>query len=338
MKIALIGFGYWGPNLCRNFSKYADLEYIIDSDESKKQLINEKYPSVKYRKSLESVLNEAGSIGLNAVVIATPPHTHFDLAIEALKNGLHVFVEKPMTVSEKDASVLTNLATLSGLKLMVDHTFLYTSEISKIKKLLPDIGSIVYIHSTRVNLGKFQRSNIIWDLAPHDFSIFNYLINSFPIKVRAFGKDIIQKGVVDTAYVNVEYSNGALATINMSWLYPFKGRETVIVGTKKMIVYDMLAEEKIKVYDKGVNMDKNASEGYGEYLLSYRHGDIYSPFVEVWEPLDRACKHFIDCVVNDTKPLTDGYNGTAVVELLEAAQRSLMCDGDVIELETRFLL
>jgi len=334
MKMALVGYGYWGPNLCRNFSKYADLEYIIDGDESKKQLIKEKYPSAKYRKSLTTAV-----IGdVDAVVIATPPHTHFDLAIQALKNGLHVFVEKPMTVSEKDASVLTNLATLSNLKLMVDHTFLYTSEISKIKELLPEIGDIVYIHSTRVNLGKFQRSNIIWDLAPHDFSIFNHLIGDLPVKVRAFGKDIIQKGVVDTAYVNVEYSNGALATINMSWLYPFKSRETVIVGTKKMIVYDMLAEEKIKVYDKGIDMDKNANDGFGEYLLSYRYGDIWSPFVEVCEPLDRACKHFVDCIENNTKPLTDGYKGTAVVVLLEAAQRSLDCDGDVIELEEKLLL
>lgn len=333
MKIALVGFGYWGPNLCRNFSKYADLEYIIDEDESKKSLIKEKYPSAKYRKNLNKVVDK-----VDAVVIATPPHTHFDLAMQALKSEAHVFIEKPMTVSEEEAALLTNLASLCNRKLMVDHTFLYTSEISKIKELLPEIGEIVYIHSTRVNLGKFQRSNIIWDLAPHDFSIFNYLIDALPIKVRAFGKDIVQKGVVDTAYVNVEYSNGALATINMSWLYPFKGRETVIVGTEKMIVYDMLAEEKVKVYDKGVDMDKNASEGYGEYLLSYRHGDIYSPFIEVCEPLDRACKHFIDCIENNTQPLTDGYNGTAVVELLEAAQRSLACDGDVIELETRFTL
>lgn len=333
MKIVICGYGYWAPNLCRNFQKYADLEYIIDSDESKKQLIKEKYPSVKYRKTLDSVLDK-----VDAVVIATPPHTHFDLAIEALKNGLHVFVEKPMTVSEKDASVLTNLATLSNLKLMVDHTFLYASEITKIKELLPGIGEIVYIHSTRVNLGKFQRSNIIWDLAPHDFSIFNYLIGDLPIKVRAFGKDIIQKGIVDTAYVNVEYSNGALATINMSWLYPFKSRETVIIGTEKMLVYDMLAEEKIKIYDKGVDKDKTASEGFGEYLLSYRHGDIWSPFVEVWEPLDKACKHFVDCVVNDIEPLTDGHNGTAVVELLEAAQLSVLRDGAVVELEEKFTL
>ena len=333
MKIVICGYGYWGPNLCRNFSKYADLEYIIDNDESKKSLIKEKYPSVKYRKSLESVLGK-----VDAVVIATPPHTHFDLAKQALENGLHVFVEKPMTVSEKEASLLTNLATLSNLKLMVDHTFLYALEIRKIKELLPEIGEIVYIHATRVNLGKFQRSNIIWDLAPHDFSIFNYLISDLPVKVRAFGKDIIQRDVVDTAYVSVEYSNGALATIHMSWLYPFKGRETVIVGTEKMIVYDMLAEEKIKVYDKGVNMDKSANKGFGEYLLSYRHGDIWSPFVEVCEPLDKACKHFIDCVVNDTKPLTDGYNGTAVVELLEAAQLSLSRGGEVVELEEKFIL
>lgn len=328
MKIAICGFGYWGPNLCRNFQKYADLEYIVDSDESKKSLIKEKYPSIKYRKNLHSVLDK-----IDAVVIATPPHTHFELAKLALKYGLHVFVEKPMTVSKEDASLLTNLAVLNKLKLMVDHTFLYAPEIRKIKELLPEIGEVVYIHSTRVNLGKFQKDNIIWDLAPHDFSIFNYLIGNLPTKVRAFGKDIIQKGVVDTAYVNVEYSNGALATINMSWLYPFKGRETVIVGTEKMVVYDMLAEEKIKVYDKGVNMDRDANKGFGEYLLSYRHGDIWSPFVEVWEPLDKACKHFVDCIVNDTRPLTNGYNGVAVVELLEAAQLSVLRDGEAVELK-----
>ncbi len=333
MKIAICGYGYWGPNLCRNFQKYADLEYIIDSDESKKSLIKEKYPSVKYRKSLDSVLDK-----VDAVVIATPPHTHCELAKQALENGLHVFVEKPMTLSEKDARFLTNLATLSKLKLMVDHTFLYAPEIIKIKELLPDIGDIVYIHATRVNLGKFQSSNIVWDLAPHDFSIFNYLIEDVPVKVRAFGKDIVHKDIVDIAYVNVEYSKGALATIHMSWLHPFKGRETVIVGTEKMIVYDMLAEEKIKVYDKGVNINKNANKGFGEYLLSYRHGDVWSPFVEVCEPLDIACKHFVECITNDTQPLTDGYNGTAVVELLEAAQLSLSRGGEVVELEEKFIL
>ena len=333
MKMALVGFGYWGPNLCRNFQKYADLAYIVDSDESKKQLIKDKYPSAKYRKDLRSVLGK-----VDAVVIATPPNAHFDIAWPALENGLHVFVEKPLTVSSSSAGMLTNLAESKGLTLMVDHTFLYTAEIQKIKELLPEIGDIVYIHSTRVNLGKFQKDNIIWDLAPHDFSIFNYLVDDVPVSVRAYGKDIIQKGVVDTAYVSVEYSNGALATIHMSWLYPFKGRETVIVGTEKMIVYDMLAEEKIKIYDKGVDKDKAASEGFGEYLLSYRYGGICSPFVEVWEPLDRACKHFVDCVVNDIKPLTDGHNGTAVVELLEAAQLSVLRDGAVVELEGKFTL
>lgn len=328
MKMALVGFGYWGPNLCRNFQKYADLAYIVDSDESKKQLIKDKYPSVKYRKDLKSVLGK-----VDAVAIATPPHTHFELAVQALENGLHVFVEKPMTVSSSDAGALTCLAHVKELTLMVDHTFLYSAEIRKIKELLPDIGDIVYIHSTRVNLGKFQKDNIIWDLAPHDFSIFNYLIDDFPISVRAYGKDIVQKNVVDTSYISVEFSKGALATIHMSWLYPFKGRETVIVGTKKMIVYDMLAEEKIKVYDKGVNMDKKA-EGFGEYLLSYRHGDIWSPFVEVCEPLDRACEHFVECVFKHERPLTDGMNGIAVVDLLEAAQDSLVHDGLKVELNT----
>lgn len=317
MKMALVGLGYWGPNLYRNFSRYADVEYIIDSDESRKQLIKEKYPSAKYRKDLKSVLGK-----VDAVAIATPPHTHYEVAKLALENGLHVFVEKPMTVSQGDALALIHLSESKGLTLMVDHTFLYSAEIQKIKELLPEIGDVVYIHSTRVNLGKFQKDNIIWDLAPHDFSIFNYLIEDNPVSVSAYGKDIIQKGVVDTAYINVEYSRGALATIHMSWLYPFKGRETVIVGTEKMVVYDMLAEEKIKVYDKGVNMDKNA-EGFGEYLLSYRHGNIWSPFVDVGEPLNEACKHFIECIFKKEKPLTDGLDGIRVVELLEAAQTSL---------------
>lgn len=324
MKIALVGLGYWGPNLLRNFNKHKVVMAVFDLDENnlKKYATDSTYHSILFDVDWERCL---GRNDLDAVVIATPPNTHYEIAMCALEANKHVFIEKPMTTDVEEAENIIALAKEKNLIVMVGHTFLYTPEVRKIKEIVDAgiLGDIQYIHASRLNLGKFQKSNVVLDLAPHDISIFNYLITGKMEKVFAKGYSFIHKEIVEVAFVTFEYSCGAVCHLHLSWLDPKKCRTTTIVGTKKMLIYDMLADEKIKVYDKGVDLDSNANKGYGEYLLSYRHGDVWSPSTGVWEPLGLECGHFIECVEMGRIPLTDGRNGLEVVRGLSAALDSL---------------
>ena len=323
MKLALVGLGYWGPNLLRNFNNHRVVAAAFDLDMEllRKYATDPAYSGIFFDTDWEKCL---GRIDIDAVVIATPPQTHFGLAMKALDANKHVFIEKPMVTRVEDAEEILKLAKDRDRIVMVGHTFLYTPEVRKIKEIIDtgELGDIQYIHASRLNLGKFQKENVVSDLSPHDISIFNYLLDDTPQRVHAQGYGFVRDDVVEVAFTTFEYTD-TVCNLHLSWLDPMKKRTTTICGTKKMLVYDMLAEEKIKVYNKGVDYDKNANTGYGQYLLSYRHGDIWSPATEIWEPLSLECKHFIECVENNEIPLTDGESGLDVVKAMSAALVSL---------------
>jgi predicted dehydrogenase len=322
-KVAVVGLGYWGPNLlrCLHQLNVVAAAFELNEDLLRKFATNPAYSGIFFDTDWEKCL---GRIDINAVVIATPPQTHFGLAMKALVANKHVFIEKPMVTRVEDAEEIIKLAKERDRIVMVGHTFLYTPEVRKIKEIIDggELGNIQYIHASRLNLGKFQKENVVSDLSPHDISIFNYLLDDVPQRVHAQGYSFIRDDVVEVAFVTFEYTD-TVCNLHLSWLDPMKKRTTTICGTKKMLVYDMLAEEKIKIYDKGVDYDENANTGYGQYLLSYRHGDIYSPATDIWEPLSLECKHFIECVKNNEQPLTDGEGGLEVVKAVVAALVSL---------------
>jgi predicted dehydrogenase len=319
MKLALVGLGYWGPNLLRNFHKLKVVSAAFDINESlvRKYATDQAYAGIYFDIDWEKCL---GRPDIDAVVIATPPATHYGLAMKALEAGKHVFIEKPMTTRVEDGEEILELARKKDLIIMTDHTMLYTAEVRKIKEIIDsgELGEVQYIHASRLNLGKFQKANVVADLAPHDVSIFNYILTEKLQRVWAQGYGFVDPNIVEVAFVTFEYEN-AVCHLHLSWLDPMKKRTTTICGTKKMLVYDMLAEEKIKVYDKGVDYHKNVNVGYGEYLLSYRHGDIWAPATDIYEPLSLVCSHFVESVENDTLPLTDGGDGLKVVKGTVAA-------------------
>jgi len=322
-RIVIIGLGYWGPNLLRNFNSLGVVTAAFDLDRSRLEKFEESYNNIYFDTDWESYIkNKKNSV--DAIVIATPPDTHYDIALECLKHDKHVFIEKPMTLNVGEAENLIVLAERKKKILMVGHTFLYTPEVRKIKEIIEagELGNVQYIHASRLNLGKFQKANVVADLSPHDISIFNYLLDDRIKSVFSQGYSFVDKEVIEVAFVTFEYEKGAVCNLHLSWLDPLKERTTTIVGDKKMLVYDMMAEEKIKIYDKGVDILNDTSD-YGRYMLSYRHGDIWSPHTDVWEPLALECKHFVDCIEGKDDLLTNGYNGREVVRGLVAALESL---------------
>jgi predicted dehydrogenase len=270
---------------------------------------------------------------IDVIAVVTPVWTHFELAKAALENGKHVFVEKPFTCSTAQAEELIELADRKKLKIMVDHTFLFTGAVKRIRQFMDDgtLGNLYYYDSTRVNLGLFQHDvNVIWDLAPHDLSIMDYLIKEKPEAIVATGERHLN-GVADIAFINIFYPNNIIGHINVNWLSPVKVRTTLIGGEKKMLVWnDLEADEKIKVYDKGVQM--TSGEGVYQLLVSYRSGDMWAPRVEQIEALREEAAYFVDCILNDKKPFNDGIAGLHVVKMLEAADRSLEQKGKIIQL------
>jgi predicted dehydrogenase len=270
---------------------------------------------------------------IDVIAVVTPVWTHFDLAKAALENGKHVFVEKPFTCTTAQAEELIELADRKNLKIMVDHTFLFTGAVKRIKQFIDDgtLGDLYYYDSTRVNLGLFQHDvNVIWDLAPHDLSIMDYLIKEKPEAVVATGERHLN-GVADIAFINIFYPNNIIGHINVNWLSPVKVRTTLIGGEKKMLVWnDLEADEKIKVYDKGVQM--TSGEGVYQLLVSYRSGDMWAPRLEQVEALREEAAYFADCIINDKTPFNDGVAGLSVVKMLEAADRSLEQKGKIIQL------
>src|SRR5271155_4207197 len=331
LKVGVIGYGYWGPNIVRNFHGQERSRVVAVCDKSPKSLQRARmaFPDIATTSDFSELLT---SPDIDAIAVVTPVWTHFELAKTALENGKHVFVEKPFTCSTAQAEELIELADRKHLKIMVDHTFLFTGAVKRMKELIDDgtLGELYYYDSTRVNLGLFQHDvNVLWDLAPHDLSIMDYLIKQKPEAVVATGERHLN-GVADIAFMTLYYPNNMIGHINVNWLSPVKVRTTLIGGERKMLVWnDLEADEKIKIYDKGVQM---SGDGVYQLLVSYRSGDMWSPRVEQVEALRMEAAYFVDCIVNDKVPFNDGVAGLRVVRMLEAADQSLQQKGKIIRL------
>lgn len=336
INVAVIGCGYWGPNLIRNFCEVSDAKVIACSDTREERLnyIKQRFPFLKLYKNHIDILNDKS---IDAVSIATPISTHFKIAKETLLAGKHVLVEKPITTSSKEAEELIEIAKSKKRILMVGHTFEYSGAVNKIKEIVnsKEIGDIYYLDSNRVNLGLFQKDkNVGWDLAPHDISMMLYIMNLKPLQVRAFGESYINKGIEDILYIFLNFPKGIIAHIHVSWLAPVKYRRTVIAGSKKMVIYDDVENiEKVKVFDRGVIItDIGSDTGIFDRQLFYRTGDVMSPKIDTTESLHVECSHFIDCIKNNKKPKSDGESGLWVVKILEAVEKSLKNNGNPIKI------
>lgn len=332
IRIGVIGYGYWGPNIVRNFHAHESSEVVMVCDKSLKsqERLRKAYPSTPFTTDENDVLK---SPNIDAVAVVTPVWTHHELAKRALENGKHVFVEKPFTCSAVQAEELIELADRKHLKIMVDHTFLFTGAVKKIRQLVDDgaLGDLYYYDSLRVNLGLFQHDvNVIWDLAPHDLSIMDHIIHEKPEAVVATGESHLN-GVEDVAFITVYFPHRIIAHINVNWLSPVKVRTTLIGGEKKMVVWnDLEADEKIRVYDKGVSM--SSPGGLHQLLVSYRSGDMWAPQVEQIEALRAETAYFLQCINENKTPFNDGVAGLRVVRILEAADISVRNRGEVVRL------
>jgi predicted dehydrogenase len=334
INIGIIGYGYWGPNLVRNFAEIPGAQVKIVSDFKPELLakVQTRYPSIQTTTNCQDIFNDPS---IDAVVIATPVFTHFDLALAALQAGKHVMVEKPMTTNSEQALRLIEEAATRKLVLMVDHTFVYTGAVRKMHDLIAsnELGEIYYFDSVRVNLGLFQNDvNVIWDLAVHDLSILNYVLPSQPYAVSATGISHIPGGTENIAYMTLFFANNLIAHVNVNWLAPVKVRRTLIGGSQRMIVYDDLEpSEKIKIYDKGITLNNNSESMY-KMLVGYRTGDMWSPKLDMTEALHTEGLHFINCIQQGERPITDGQAGLRVVRILEAATQSMKKQGQLVEL------
>ena len=332
VRVGVIGFGYWGPNIVRNFHGLEHCQVISVCDKSPAALKRaaKAYPGVHLTSDFNEVLR---SPDIDAVAIITPVWTHFELAKAALENGKHVFVEKPFTSSSAQAEELIELADRKNLRIMVDHTFLFSGAVRKIRDLVDNgtLGPLYYYDSTRVNLGLFQHDvSVLWDLAPHDLSIMDHLIIEKPEAVVATGSNHLNH-LADMAFITVYFRSNVIAHFNVNWLSPVKVRTTLLGGRDKMLVWnDLDPDEKIKVYDKGVNI--TSGEGVYDLLVSYRSGDVWGPKVDSTEALKVELQYFIDCILNDRTPSNDGAAGLRVVRLLEAAEQSLNARGKLVTL------
>ena len=333
MRIGVIGYGYWGPNIVRNFHSQDNCEVTLVCDQSPKagERLRKAHPSIAFTTNANDVLK---SSDIDVVAIVTPVWSHYELAKAALENGKHVFVEKPFTCNAAQAEELIELAERKSLQIMVDHTFLFTGAVKKIRQLVDEgaLGDLFYYDSLRVNLGLFQHDvNVIWDLAPHDLSIMDHVIKERPEAVVATGEKHLN-GVEDIAFITVYFPKKIIAHINVNWLSPVKVRTTLIGGEKKMLVWnDLDADEKIKIYDKGVSMSTNPANLH-QLLVSYRSGDMWAPQVEQIEALRAEAAYFVQCINENKKPFNDGVAGLRVVKILEAAEKSVRNRGQVVNL------
>jgi predicted dehydrogenase len=340
LNVGAVGYGYWGPNLIRNFMELpgSNLCAVADLDTARLQHVRERYPAIRIATTNYEELFDAG---LDAVVVATPPHTHYRIVRNCLEHGLHVLVEKPLTLNSEEGCELIRVAEANNRVLMVGHTFEYNPAVRALKQMIDsgELGEIQYIDAVRVSLGLFNSHlNVIWDLAPHDISILLHLLGEMPIGVAAQGTACVQDGIEDVAYMTMRFPNNVMAHIRMSWLDPCKTRRITVVGSKKMVIYDDVEpQEKLKVYDKGVKAIRH-TDTFGEFQFAYHYGDIVSPYIRFEEPLRMECGHFLDCIREGKRPLTDGYNGLRVVEIVEAAQRSLKNGGGLYEFHPHFTM
>ncbi len=332
LGVAVVGAGYWGPNLVRNF--YASDEWcvrsVVERDRERLERLLRLYPTIEGHASIESALNDRS---VDAIALATPPRTHHELAARAIEAGKHVLVEKPLAESFHDAEDLCARARRAGVRLMADHTFLYTGSVEKLRALRDsgEFGKIYYIDSIRVNLGLFQESNVVWDLAPHDVSIVNYILDELPASVALQLGACVHGKVPDVAFLTMWYPSGPLAHVHLSWLSPVKIRRTMISGSRKMAVWDDVEPtEKIYVYDKGVVLDPSSST-LQQQMVSYRLGDLHVPLVDNREALEKLVADFAAAITSDVPTRCDGAFGAGVVRVIEAALRSAELDGAKVE-------
>ncbi len=331
LKLGVIGYGYWGPNIVRNFASQPDCRVVAICDKSPEAVARalSRYPGVSAVSDADEI---TASSEIDAVAIVTPVSTHYELAKKALENGKHVFVEKPFTATSAQAEELIELAERKNLVIMVDHTFLFTGAVRKIKELVDGgvLGPLYYYDSTRVNLGLFQHDvNVIWDLAPHDLSIMDHLIGLEPELVEATGGAHLN-GLEDVAYITLYFPGNVIAHINVNWLSPVKVRTTLVGGQRKMLVWnDLEPDEKIKIYDKGVEV--GTEQGVHQLLVSYRSGDMWAPRVEEIEALQLETRYFLDCVAEGKRPFNDGRAGLRVVRMLETAEESLTRRKEIVK-------
>lgn len=333
VRVGVIGCGYWGPHLIRNLHDMPDVELVgvAEARPERLEYVCRSYPAVvpftDHRRLLES--------DLDAVVVATPIQTHFELAQEALLADRHVLVEKPLAGSSAEAAELVGLAARRQRVLMVGHTFLYNPAVRELRRMVSegDLGRIYYADSARLNLGLFQRhANVAWDLAPHDISIVMYLLGQAPLTVSARGSSYVRSGIYDVCYLELLFADDTTAHVHVSWLDPDKVRRLTLVGDRRMAVFDDVSSEaKLRVYDSGVEYP--VTDNYGEFELAYRHGQIVIPYIAWREPLRIECEHFAQCVRTGERPLTDGAHGLAVVAVLDAADRSLRNGGARVPVE-----
>jgi predicted dehydrogenase len=338
LGVAVVGLGYWGPNLVRNLYELpeADLLYVCDMRQEAIEQVRRRYPTVLGATRLEEVL---GDPRVDAVVIATPVGTHYEVAMSALLAGKHVFVEKPLAASSASAAELTAFAQESDLILMPGHTFVYSPPVNMIRDLITsgELGEVYFISASRVNLGLHQADvSVAWDLGPHDFSILRYWLGETPTHVSATSRCCVIPGTPDVVFINLEFGSGTIAHVELSWLAPSKLRRTTIVGSRKMVVYDDTSREPVRVFDSGVQLPNPAT--FGEYHLSYRTGDIVSPHVEIAEPLFLELRDFCASIRSGATPRSSAELGVEVVRVIEAVDRSLAADGARVEVDAGSLL
>ena len=324
-KVGVVGCGYWGPNLIRNFSQLecSEVAWVSDLNESRLQHMQSLYHGVKITTNYKEIISD---LDIDIVAVATPVHSHFQIASDALSAGKHVFVEKPIAASVEETTSLVELAVKKKKKLMVGHTFIYTGAVEKMKEIVDsgELGEIYYISSQRLNLGLFQQDiNVIWDLAPHDIAIILFLLGQSPIEVSAIGATHLNPSIEDVAVLTMRFTENLIAFVQTSWLDPDKVRKMTVVGSKKMMVFDdVQPTEKIRIYDKGVELPDHY-DTFAEFHYSYKYGDIIIPKIKGSEPLREELQHFMDCIANDKPLLSDGKKGLEVIQILEAAEYSL---------------
>ncbi len=338
INIAVIGCGYWGPNLIRNFVTFpgTKLLWACDVDKNRLNKILQPYPEVKKTINYEDILADNS---VHAVAIATPVHTHFPIAKAFLERNKHVLVEKPMASSVAQAKELLSIARKNHVQIMCDHTYCYTSTIRKIKEIIASgtLGKLFYFDSVRINLGLFQKDvNVVWDLAPHDLSILDFLITEKPISVSAHGVSHTFNNIENISYVSLRYPKSFIAHLHVNWLSPVKIRKTIIGGSEKMLVWnDLEPAEKIKLYDKGIHIKNGDAEKKEQLLVSYRSGDMYSPQIDQTEALSLVVREFAECIQENRTPLTDGESGLRILQILEASDRSIKADGANVLIDHR---
>ena len=336
IRVGVIGYGYWGPNLVRNFmaAPGSAVTRVCDLRHERLSSLGKLYPAVKTCSDANELINDPE---IDAVIIATPVSSHYELALAALRAGKHVLVEKPLAARSDQARELVDEAAARKLVLLVDHTFVYTDAVRKIRELIASgqLGEIYYYDAVRVNLGLFQHDvNVIWDLAIHDLSIMDYVLPSKPVAISATGISHVPGQPENVAYITFFFSSAQIAHVHVNWLTPVKVRHTLIGGSEKMILYDDLEpSEKLKVYDKGINVTPGRAEDVYKLLVSYRSGDMWAPRIDTTEALQTEALHFIDCVENNKQPETDGPAGLRLVNMIEAAEVSLRDRGRLVEIQ-----